>query len=192
MAHLISRTGNELTIQVKVNIDGSLLEAEDTIQNACNEVGLLATEKALKNFDTDGRALQTGSIKWTAKEASEKKYQTPYGVVEIKRYTYQTSKGGKVWCPLEEQARIIRGGTPRLAKQVSHKYVHMNAQAVRHDFQAYHNRKLAKSYIQNMADWVGGIAQAKEEDWTYTLPELDEAVSTIVFSIPLCQHTCRL
>ena len=72
MTQLISRTGNELTIQVKINIDGSLLEAEDTIQNACNEVGLLATEKALKNFDTDGRTLQTGGIKWTAKEASEK------------------------------------------------------------------------------------------------------------------------
>ena len=40
----------------------------------------------------------------------KKKYQTPYGVVAIERYTYQTSKGGKVWCPLEEQARIIRGG----------------------------------------------------------------------------------
>jgi hypothetical protein len=183
MAQLIARTGNELTIEVKVNIDGSLLQAEDAIQNACNEVGLLATEKALKNFDTDGTPLQTGDIKWTAKPPSEKKYQTPYGVVEVERYTYQTSKGGKVWCPLEEQARIIRGGTPRLAKQVSHKYVHMNAQAVCHDFEANHNRKLTKSYIQNMADWVGGIAQAKEQDWTYTLPALDEAVSTIVFSM---------
>ena len=84
---------------------------------------------------------------------------------------------------MEEQARIIRGGTPRLAKQVSHKYVHMNAQAVRKDFQSNHNRTLTKSYIQNMADWVGGIAQAKEEDWFYTLPELEEPVSTIVFSL---------
>lgn len=183
MIQITSRNGNELTIAVKVNISGSLLEAEDAIQNACNAVGLLATEKALENFDTDGRALQTGSIKWTAKPASEKKYQTPYGVVEIKRYTYQTSKGGKVWCPLEEKARIIRGGTPRLAKQVSHKYVHMNAQAVCHDFEANHNRKITKSYVQNMADWVGSIAQAKEQDWTYTLPECEDAVSTIVLSL---------
>jgi len=183
MAHLIARSGNELTIEVKVNIGGTLLEAEDAIHNACNEVGLLATEKALKNFDTDGSPLQTGGIKWTAKPPSEKKYQTPYGVVKVERYTYQTSKGGKVWCPLEEQARIIRGGTPRLAKQISHKYVHMNAQAVCRDFEANHNRKLTKSYIQNMADWVGGIAQAKEQEWSYTLPEFDDAVSTIVFSL---------
>lgn len=183
MAQLIARHGNELIIQVKVTIDGTLLEAEDTIQNACNEVGLLATQEALKNFDTDGRPLETGGIKWTAKLPSEKQYQTPYGVVEIKRYTYQTSKGGKVWCPLEERARIIRSGTPRLAKQVAHKYVHMNAQAVCHDFEANHNRKMTKSYVQNMVDWVGSIAQAKEEDWTYSLPDLEAAVSTIVFSL---------
>ncbi len=183
MAQLIARTGNELTIEVKVTIDGSLLEAEDAIQNACNEVGLLATGKALENFDTDGRALQTGGIKWTAKTPSEKHYQTPYGVVEIKRYTYQTSKGGKVWCPLDVNARIIRGGTPRLAQQVAHKYAQMNAQAVCYDFEANHNRSITKSYIQNMADWVGGIAQAREEEWTYTLPAFDAPVSTIVFSL---------
>ena len=60
MAHLIARTGNELTIEVKVTKDGSLLEAEDAIQNACNEVELLATEKALKNFDTDGSPPSNG------------------------------------------------------------------------------------------------------------------------------------
>jgi hypothetical protein len=54
MAQIITRRGNELTIQIKVTIEGSLLDAEDAIQNACNEVGLLATEEALKNFDTDG------------------------------------------------------------------------------------------------------------------------------------------
>ncbi len=42
MIQITSRNGNELTIAVKVNISGSLLEAEDAIQNACNAVGLLA------------------------------------------------------------------------------------------------------------------------------------------------------
>ncbi len=72
MAKIIARQGNELTIQVKVTIEGSLLDAENMIQNACNEVGLLATEEALKNFDTDGSPLATGAIKWTAKPPSEK------------------------------------------------------------------------------------------------------------------------
>jgi hypothetical protein len=38
------------------------LDAEDTIQHACNEVGLLATEEALKNFDTDGSPFETGVL----------------------------------------------------------------------------------------------------------------------------------
>lgn len=77
MAQLMARHGNELTIQVKVTLAGSLLEAEDTIQHACNDVGLLATQEALKNFDTEGSPLATGGIKWTAKPPSEKHYQTP-------------------------------------------------------------------------------------------------------------------
>jgi hypothetical protein len=40
MAQLIIRIGNELTIEVKINIEGFLLEAEETIQNGCNEEGL--------------------------------------------------------------------------------------------------------------------------------------------------------
>jgi hypothetical protein len=63
MTQLIVRNGNELTIEVKVKIDGSLLEAEDSIQNMCNEVGLLATTNSLDNFDTNGRALQTEAVK---------------------------------------------------------------------------------------------------------------------------------
>lgn len=63
MARIIARQGNELTIQDKVTIDGPLLDAEDRIQNACNEVELLAAGEALKNFDTDGSPLKTGDIK---------------------------------------------------------------------------------------------------------------------------------
>lgn len=84
-----------------------------------------------------------------------------------------------MWCPLEERARIIRGGTPRLAKQVSQQYVPMNAPAVCHDFEANLNLKITQSTMQNRADWVGSIAQAKEQDWTYSLPELIAPVSTI-------------
>jgi hypothetical protein len=98
-----------------------------------------------------------------SKSSSEKNYQTPYGIVKIKRYTYQTSKGGKAWCLLEDRARIIRGGTPRLAKQVSLKYVHMNAQAVCHDFKANHNRTTTKSYIQTMADGCEALRKPEKK-----------------------------
>ena len=34
-----------------------------------------------------------------------------------------------------------------------------------------------------MSDWVGGIAQAKEELWEYDIPSLNEAITTIVVSL---------
>ena len=57
-AELIAHDGTELTIQVKVNITGSLFEAERTILDACNEVGQLATLHAIKRCDTDGSPIQ--------------------------------------------------------------------------------------------------------------------------------------
>ncbi|OWY63824.1 hypothetical protein B7486_50790 [cyanobacterium TDX16] len=51
-----------------------------------------------------------------------KTYQTPYGMVEIKRHVYQTSDGGRTLCPLEVDARIIITATPKFAQQISHKY----------------------------------------------------------------------
>ena len=46
MAKLINKKEQELTIEIKVKIGGSLLEAENNILYACNEVGNLATESA--------------------------------------------------------------------------------------------------------------------------------------------------
>ena len=84
-----------------VNISGSLLEAEEAIQQACNEIGQLATQEAITNFDTDDLPLITGPVRWTSKGQA---YQTPYGAVQVKRHVYQTSKGGQTWCPLDDRA----------------------------------------------------------------------------------------
>lgn len=182
-AKLIKQDGHELTIQVTVNISGSMLNAENSIQHAVNEVGCLATQQALKQFDTDGSPIITGDIKWTKRTTSPKKYQTPYGEIEVERQVYQTSKGGKIYCPLEQNARIIRHATPRFAKQLSHKYAEMNVNKVCNDLEDNHGRKIAASYVQNVADWVGGIAGAKEEQWEYATPQLDSAVKTVAFSL---------
>ena len=183
MAKVIKQEGSEVIIEVKINIAGSMLEAENSIQDACNKVGCLATERALDCFDTDGSNIKTGNIKWTSKGQTEQKYQTPYGVVNIKRHVYQTSKGGKTYCPLEENGRIIRKATPRFAMQLSHKYSQNNAQAVCQDLTENHNRKVSQSFVQNVVDWVGSIASAKEDQWEYELPPIDDAVSSIVFSM---------
>ena len=182
-AEVIAYDGAELTLQVKVKMTGSLFEIEHAILDACNEMGKLATLNAIKKFDTDGSPIQIAGIKLTAKAPIPKFYETPYGAVEVSRYVYQTSKGGKTYCPLEGSARIIRSATPRFAQQISHKYANLNAPAVCRDLEDNHHRKIAHSYVQDVADWVGAIAHAKEESWEYTTPALNEAITSIVISM---------
>ena len=172
MAKVVANKGNELTLQVTVKISGSLME-----------MGSLATAEVLQKFDTDGSPIKLGEVKMTVRDKTNKTYQTPYGGVLIQRNVYQSSKGGKIYCPLENNAQIIRGATPKFAQQISHKYVNMNAPAVCQDLNENHHRKIAHSYLQDVSDWVGSIAQAKEEVWDYATPKLNKAISTVVVSL---------
>jgi hypothetical protein len=183
MATVISKSGQELTVAVTVRLTGSMLEMEAAIQEATNAVGCCATEEALKRFDTDGSPIRVGPLKLTARGRDPKPYQTPYGVVEVERYVYQTSRGGRIYCPLEQRARIVRGATPRFASQLSHKYAQLNARAVQTDLEQNHARKVATSYIQHVAEWVGSLAAAKEEDWEYDLPRLAGGIATVAVSL---------
>ena len=183
MAKVVANKGNELTLQVTVKISGSLMEMENAILDGCNEMGSLATAEVLQKFDTDGSPIKLGEVKMTVRDKTNKTYQTPYGGVLIQRNVYQSSKGGKIYCPLENNAQIIRGATPKFAQQISHKYVNMNAPAVCQDLNENHHRKIAHSYLQDVSDWVGSIAQAKEEVWDYATPKLNKAISTVVVSL---------
>ena len=182
-AQIISRSGSDITIQVKISLKESMLESEQSIIDGVNEVGSLATEEALKEFDTDGSPIVMGGVKFTARCKSDRIYQTPYGEVRVNRHAYQTSKGGKIHVPLESGARIIQGATPRFAKILSHKYSNLPAPTVVDDLRDNHARKTTISYLQNVADYVGSIAQAKEESWEYEIPPLDKAVSSIGISL---------
>ncbi|MDD2759747.1 MAG: ISKra4 family transposase, partial [Methylomonas sp.] len=83
MAEIISRSANEVTIQVTVKLSGSLLDMESTILDGCNEMGCLATIEALRKFDTDGSPIKVGDTKLTARAKDNKAYQTPYGEVQL-------------------------------------------------------------------------------------------------------------
>ena len=183
MVEVIRNAGEEVTVAVTLRLSGSLLEMERAIQEASNAVGRCASEEALKRFDTDGSPIRVGEIKLTARGRDPKEYQTPYGVVEVERYVYQTSRGGRIYCPLEHQARIVRGATPLFASQISHKYAQLNVSAVQTDLEQNHGRKVARSYIQNVAEWVGNIATAKEENWEYELPRLAGGIATVVVGL---------
>lgn len=56
-ATLLSNTGTTVTIQLQVELTDSMLNSEENILSSLNEAGSIATEEALKYFDTDGSKL---------------------------------------------------------------------------------------------------------------------------------------
>jgi hypothetical protein len=118
LATIVSQTEDFLTLEVKIPLTRDMWQGENNIQDALNEAGKVATAYLLKLHDTDGKPLVMGSVRMTSKGLAPKTYQSPYGEINIKRHVYQTSKGGAVFCPLENSARIILTSTPRFAAQV--------------------------------------------------------------------------
>ena len=188
-AIVVARQESSITIQITVPLTRSLLDTEHGIQQALNEAGLLATTEALRQFDTDGAAIQVGPSRYTSKGQEAKDYQTPYGEATVARHVYQTSQGGVTFCPLERDARIILTATPRFAQMVSHKYAEMAGGRVVTDLCANHGRKTCLNVIQRLADAVGAVAQAKEESWHYATPQLDQAVASVGIGL---DGTCML
>jgi len=183
MPTLVQNPDGSITVSVTFKLTGSMLEMENSILDAVNEVGCIGTKEALKQFDTNGMPLIREGSKWTSRNKDSKTYQTPYGKVKIKRHVYQSSKGGKIYCPLEDSARTVYTATPKFAQQLSHKYAQGNVRAVCQDLKENHHRVIAKSTVQNITDWVGSLACAKEEEWDYELPTIDEPINTLVFSL---------
>ena len=166
-----------------------MLDFEEVIQQRLNEAGVLATQEALGRFDADGSPIQVGNTKLTSKGKLKKEYQTPYGVAPVERHVYQSSRGGKTYCPLDRNARIVVSSTPRFAKTVSHKYAEFGSARVIKDLAENHGRVVARCFVQDVTDAVAAVALAKEEEWEYALPEPEEPTSTITIGI---DGTCLL
>jgi len=188
-AMIVNETADSLTLQVVIPFNRSMLEAENAICDALNEAGSLASGNFLKRFDTDGSPIVIGQTTLTSKGTVPKEYQTPYGATTVERQVYQSAKGGKTFCPLEREARIVTSATPRLAMQLSHKYAEGSAASVVKDLRLNHNRAVAKAYVQTVADAVAAVVMVKEEQWSYQLPELSADVTTIGIGI---DGTCLL
>lgn len=180
---IISRNGGKVTVKLEIDLSGSMLDVEDSIQKAANSVGALATKEKLEQYDTDGSPIKLGSEKLTARTRDNKVYQTPYGKVSVKRYVYQTSRGGAIYCPLEVSARILNTATPRFCKILSNKYARMSAGEASEDMEDNHGRTVARSFIQNTAELIGSIAIAKEEKWSYEIPAQKTRVKTVNISL---------
>lgn len=195
-AELISIDGKTVTLELQVELSRSMLENEERIQTVLNEAGCRVTEEALKRFDTDGSPLVVGQMKLTSKGQVPKAYQTPYGEVEVARHVYQGAEGGKTFCPLDRDARIVVTSTPRFAKLVSHKCAQGSSVQVERDLAQNHGRAVARSYLQHVAEAVGSVVQAKEEDWAYEIPTLKRPIKSVAVGMDgtcmlLCQEGYR-
>lgn len=161
-----------MTIKVTFKKSAAFLECEENIQDALNEVGNLATEQCLEDFDSDGSPIVVAGRKLTAKKDKVlKKYETPYGTLNLPRFVYQDSGGGETYSPLDHSARIIGNSTPRFAKMTSSKYALNKSSKVQSDFLECHHRKISRCFIQDISALVSDIARAKEDVWEYSSGE---------------------
>lgn len=188
-ARMISNDGTTVTVEVKVDLSRSMLSTEEAILSGLNEAGCELTQAALKYFDTDGSAIMVGETKLTSKGEVAKVYQTPYGEVEVSRHVYQPAWGGKTYCPLERDGRMVLTATPRLAKLVSSKFAQGSSTQVARDLAENHGRALARSYLKSLSEAVGSVVQAKEETWDYSVPSLAEPITTVAVGL---DGTCML
>lgn len=186
---IVERAADSVTVQVTFRLHGSMLENEETIQRELNGAGSLVTGEALSRFDADGSPIQVGDVRFTAKGVFPQAYQTPYGEVKVERHVYQSPYGGKTYCPLEHDARMVLNSTPRFAKVVSSKYAEGGAKQVARDLEKNHGRPVAYSYVKSLSDFVGAIAQAKEETWEYALPDMEAEVASVGIGL---DGTCML
>lgn len=188
-AKIVRKGGKRLTIEITVDLEDSMLGSEEAIQASVNEAGALASEEALKRFDTNGEPIEIEGKTWRSKGQEEKCFQTPYGEINPARHVYQYQGRGKTFCPLEQDARIIGTATPRFAKQVSLKMAHSAARVVQTDLFEGQQRSVSVSFLQHLTAAVAAIAEQKETHWHYELPTFKRAILSIAISLDgTCMH----
>jgi hypothetical protein len=69
---LSKESDGSLTISINLKLSGTMLEQEEQIRDAVNQVGRSATGVALKSFDTNGEAILIDGLKHTSKEPQKK------------------------------------------------------------------------------------------------------------------------
>ncbi len=188
-ASVISSDQDGCIIQLSFKYSKSMFEGEKEILKVINDGGCLATGKLLEQFDTDGAPIIVGDQTFTSKGKHEKNYQTPFGTSRVDRHVYQSHSGGKTYCPLENDARIIITSTPKFAQIISSKYSQMSVRSVEGDLENNHDRKTQKKTIQEISEAVGSMIIAKEDTWEYEVPEFEEAVKGISIGL---DGTCML
>ncbi|CAN5165512.1 hypothetical protein BH23VER1_BH23VER1_13460 [soil metagenome] len=90
--HLMSSSDDKIVLQVTVRGE---LHGEEQIQDTLTAAGRLATARRLEDYDADGSPITVAGTVLSAKRGKvPKKYQSPFGPLEVARYAYQAPSGG--------------------------------------------------------------------------------------------------
>ena len=187
-AEIIETNSEGLWVKMFIPLSKDMLTTEERIQEGVNEAGMLATQYALQEYDTDGSAITVENKKYTSKGQISKTCQCPFGEFELCRHVYQSTSGGKTYCPLDNDARIIIFSTPKFSKMVSSKYTYGCSLQVHRDLKENHSRLISRNYIQDISQSVGELAYSKRA-WEYSPDVEKEEVSSIGISL---DGTCML
>lgn len=108
---------------------------------------------------------------------------TPFGQIEIHRHVYQSSQGGKTYCPLDRQSGIVCKSTPRMAKLLTSDYCQSPAAQVVSSFSEHHHVKVSDDLVRRVSLLVSEHIKEIEDRWTYALPEEVDLKEVKVMSI---------
>ena len=147
---------------------GAPLDLERGLQQVLNGVGQKVMTEALSRYDTEGEPIRFGPYAMTSKGRSPECYKTLFGQVGLERHTYQSSDGGKTFCPLEHHARICENASIGLCQILAAKHVSLSGRCLQRELELSHQLDFSLSYLQDVTPELGKRARSKEDHWTYT------------------------
>jgi hypothetical protein len=164
-SHSVSMSVSEsgkVFLGVEFSPMGNMLDMEMAVLAAVNAAGSALTEHCLSLFDADGSRLQIGRTTYYSCGQSPQTYKTPYGDVNLMRYTYQSAAGGKRYVPLESKAHMVLNSTPRFAEMAASKMANMPSTSVQTDLSDNHDVSVSRDYLTKLSDKVGELAKNSE------------------------------
>lgn len=190
-----TRISVEIVVDPKY-LPGQCHQIEADLQAKLNEVAVSGMEVVLSRFDTHGEPITLGGRVYTSKGRSPATYQCYGGAAQVERHVYQTSEGGKTFCPLEDRARMIADTTPHFAAIVAGKYSANSGRETRIDLQRGLQREVGLEYVQNLAQSVGRSALAQENHLAYEVKTPESEVEAIVVAadatcVPLVKESYK-
>lgn len=171
---------------------GAPLDLERGLQRALNGVGRAVMTEALGRYDTEGEPVRLGPFAMTSKGRSPESYKSLFGPVDIERHVYQTSDGGRTFCPLEQSARVCENATIGLCAMLAAKHVNLSGRGLQRELALSHQLDLSLSYLQDVTSEFGKRALGKEDHWTYapaTAP--GDAAALIIYVDGTCGAICE-